>query len=101
MGMGAVCTGGLLLLLLYWLPEWGVKGTCTHTSVRNAHTLLLRSTVRKPSFVFFRIDDSRLRLLSYEEKEPPDACRQLKSPNACYVGVFPSLHSQASAHESS
>ncbi|XP_036938816.1 probable cation-transporting ATPase 13A3 isoform X2 [Acanthopagrus latus] len=43
-GMGAVCTGGLLLLLLYWLPEWGVKGTCTHTSVRNAHTLLLRST---------------------------------------------------------
>ncbi|KAM8727786.1 polyamine-transporting ATPase 13A3-like isoform 2-T3 [Acanthopagrus schlegelii] len=43
-GMGVVCTGGLLLLLLYWLPEWGVKGTCTHTSVRDAHTLLLRST---------------------------------------------------------
>uniref|UniRef100_A0A671XJV7 Polyamine-transporting ATPase 13A3 n=1 Tax=Sparus aurata TaxID=8175 RepID=A0A671XJV7_SPAAU len=43
-GIGAVCTGGLLLLLLYWLPEWGVKGTCTHTSVRDAHTLLLRST---------------------------------------------------------
>lgn len=44
-GVGAVCTGGLLLLLLYWLPEWGVKGTCTHTSLRDAHTLLLRSTV--------------------------------------------------------
>ncbi|XP_041804878.1 probable cation-transporting ATPase 13A3 [Chelmon rostratus] len=43
-GVGAVCTGGLLLLLLYWLPEWGVKGTCTHTSLRDAHTLLLRST---------------------------------------------------------
>ncbi|XP_076600171.1 polyamine-transporting ATPase 13A3-like [Chaetodon auriga] len=43
-GVGAVCSGGLLLLLLYWLPEWGVKGTCTHTSLKGAHTLLLRST---------------------------------------------------------
>ncbi|XP_031710483.1 probable cation-transporting ATPase 13A3 isoform X5 [Anarrhichthys ocellatus] len=43
-GVGAVFSGGLLLLLLYWLPEWGVKGTCTHTSLRNAHTLLLRTT---------------------------------------------------------
>uniref|UniRef100_A0A8C2XDC3 Polyamine-transporting ATPase 13A3 n=1 Tax=Cyclopterus lumpus TaxID=8103 RepID=A0A8C2XDC3_CYCLU len=43
-GGGAVCSGGLLLLLLYWLPEWGVKGTCTHTSLRDAHTLLLRTT---------------------------------------------------------
>ncbi|XP_071349000.1 polyamine-transporting ATPase 13A3-like isoform X2 [Trachinotus anak] len=43
-GIGAVCSGGLLLLLLYWLPEWGVKSTCTHTSLRDAHTLLLRTT---------------------------------------------------------
>ncbi|KAM6948677.1 polyamine-transporting ATPase 13A3-like [Aplochiton taeniatus] len=43
-GVGAVFSGGLLLLLLYWLPEWGVKGTCTHTSIQEAHTLLLRST---------------------------------------------------------
>ncbi|XP_045907521.1 polyamine-transporting ATPase 13A3-like isoform X2 [Micropterus dolomieu] len=43
-GVGAVCSGGLLLLLLYWLPEWGVKGTCTHTSLRDARTLLLRTT---------------------------------------------------------
>ncbi|KAG8014015.1 putative cation-transporting ATPase 13A3 [Nibea albiflora] len=43
-GVGAVCSGGLLLLLLYWLPEWGVKGTCTQTSLRDAHTLLLRTT---------------------------------------------------------
>uniref|UniRef100_A0A3B4Z1I1 Polyamine-transporting ATPase 13A3 n=1 Tax=Stegastes partitus TaxID=144197 RepID=A0A3B4Z1I1_9TELE len=46
-GVGAVCSGGLLLLLLYWLPEWGVKGTCTPTSLRDAQTLLLRTTVRK------------------------------------------------------
>ncbi|XP_041848724.1 probable cation-transporting ATPase 13A3 isoform X2 [Melanotaenia boesemani] len=43
-GVGAVCSGGLLLLLLYWLPEWGVECTCTHTSLRDAHTLLLRTT---------------------------------------------------------
>uniref|UniRef100_A0A665U6L9 Polyamine-transporting ATPase 13A3 n=1 Tax=Echeneis naucrates TaxID=173247 RepID=A0A665U6L9_ECHNA len=44
-GVGVVCSGGLLLLLLYWLPEWGVKGTCSHTSLKDAHTLLLRTTV--------------------------------------------------------
>ncbi|KAM3604956.1 uncharacterized protein V6R79_018601 [Siganus canaliculatus] len=43
-GAGAVCTGGLLLLLLYWLPEWGVKSTCTRSSLRDAHTVLLRTT---------------------------------------------------------
>ncbi|KAM9844901.1 polyamine-transporting ATPase 13A3-like [Aulostomus maculatus] len=43
-GVGAVCSGGLLLLLLYWLPEWAVKGTCKPTSLKDAHTLLLRTT---------------------------------------------------------
>ncbi|XP_077394682.1 polyamine-transporting ATPase 13A3-like isoform X3 [Festucalex cinctus] len=43
-GVGAVCSGGLLLLLLYWLPEWGVKATCTLTSLKEAETLLLRTT---------------------------------------------------------
>lgn len=46
-GAGAVCSGGLLLLLLYWLPQWGVKATCTPTSLKDAHTLLLRTTVGK------------------------------------------------------
>ncbi|XP_061696081.1 polyamine-transporting ATPase 13A3-like [Syngnathoides biaculeatus] len=43
-GVGTVWSGGLLLLLLYWLPEWGVKATCTPSSPRDAHTLLLRTT---------------------------------------------------------
>nr|XP_029480022.1 probable cation-transporting ATPase 13A3 isoform X4 [Oncorhynchus nerka] len=43
--VGAVCTGGLLFLVLYWLPEWGVRGTCTRTPfIRESQTLLLRST---------------------------------------------------------
>ncbi|XP_010902495.1 probable cation-transporting ATPase 13A3 isoform X2 [Esox lucius] len=44
-GVGTVCTGGLLLLLLYWLPEWGVKGTCSRSAtITEAQILLLRST---------------------------------------------------------
>uniref|UniRef100_A0A3P9K362 Polyamine-transporting ATPase 13A3 n=1 Tax=Oryzias latipes TaxID=8090 RepID=A0A3P9K362_ORYLA len=42
--VGAVCSCGLLLLLLYWLPEWGVKSTCTPAPLKDAHTLLLRTT---------------------------------------------------------
>uniref|UniRef100_A0A674NCJ7 Polyamine-transporting ATPase 13A3 n=1 Tax=Takifugu rubripes TaxID=31033 RepID=A0A674NCJ7_TAKRU len=44
-GLGVLCTGGFLLLLLYWMPEWCVKCTCTRTSVRDADVILLRSTV--------------------------------------------------------
>lgn len=44
-GLGVLCTGGFLLLLLYWLPEWCVKSTCTRTTVRDADVVLLRSTV--------------------------------------------------------
>uniref|UniRef100_A0A3B5PQT5 Polyamine-transporting ATPase 13A3 n=1 Tax=Xiphophorus maculatus TaxID=8083 RepID=A0A3B5PQT5_XIPMA len=44
-GFGVLCTGGFLLLLLYWMPEWCVKSTCTRTTVRDAEVVLLRSTV--------------------------------------------------------
>lgn len=42
--VGVVCSGGLLLLLLYWLPQWGVKSTSSKCSLKDAHVLLLRST---------------------------------------------------------
>ncbi|KAF4083388.1 hypothetical protein AMELA_G00140630 [Ameiurus melas] len=42
--VGVLCTGGFLLLLLYWLPEWCVKGTCTRTPIRDAQVVLLQST---------------------------------------------------------
>ncbi|XP_066503202.1 polyamine-transporting ATPase 13A3 isoform X2 [Hoplias malabaricus] len=42
--VGVLCTGGFLLLLLYWMPEWCVKATCTRTTVRDAQMVLLRST---------------------------------------------------------
>ncbi|XP_015251745.1 PREDICTED: probable cation-transporting ATPase 13A3 [Cyprinodon variegatus] len=43
-GFGVLCTGGFLLLLLYWMPEWCVKSTCTRTTARDAEVVLLRST---------------------------------------------------------
>ncbi|XP_037530511.1 probable cation-transporting ATPase 13A3 [Nematolebias whitei] len=43
-GFGVLCTGGFLLLLLYWMPEWCVKSTCTRTTARDAKVVLLRST---------------------------------------------------------
>ncbi|XP_069753130.1 polyamine-transporting ATPase 13A3 isoform X2 [Narcine bancroftii] len=42
--VGAVCTGGFLLLILYWMPEWSVKATCTQTSLEEAEIVLLRTT---------------------------------------------------------
>ncbi|KAJ6654962.1 hypothetical protein lerEdw1_006433 [Lerista edwardsae] len=42
--LGTVCSGGLLLLLLYWLPEWSVKWTCRAVPLRDARVLLLRTT---------------------------------------------------------
>ncbi|XP_049321691.1 polyamine-transporting ATPase 13A3 isoform X2 [Astyanax mexicanus] len=42
--VGVLCTGGFLLLLLYWMPEWCVKATCTRTTIRDAQVVLLRST---------------------------------------------------------
>uniref|UniRef100_A0A8C4FCF4 Polyamine-transporting ATPase 13A3 n=1 Tax=Dicentrarchus labrax TaxID=13489 RepID=A0A8C4FCF4_DICLA len=43
-GLGVLCTGGFLLLLLYWMPEWCVKSTCTRTTARDAEVVLMRST---------------------------------------------------------
>uniref|UniRef100_A0A9J7YVB8 ATPase 13A3 n=1 Tax=Cyprinus carpio carpio TaxID=630221 RepID=A0A9J7YVB8_CYPCA len=44
-GLCGLCTGGFLFLVLYWMPEWCVKATCTRTTVRDADVALLRSTV--------------------------------------------------------
>uniref|UniRef100_A0A3Q0S6Q6 Polyamine-transporting ATPase 13A3 n=1 Tax=Amphilophus citrinellus TaxID=61819 RepID=A0A3Q0S6Q6_AMPCI len=49
-GLGVLCTGGFLLLLLYWMPEWCVKSTCTRTTARDAKVVLMRSTIRYFTF---------------------------------------------------
>ncbi|XP_064408963.1 polyamine-transporting ATPase 13A3 isoform X2 [Latimeria chalumnae] len=42
--LGTVGTGGLLLLVLYWLPQWSVKWTCVEVPLREARVVLLRTT---------------------------------------------------------
>ncbi|XP_062374478.1 polyamine-transporting ATPase 13A3-like isoform X1 [Sardina pilchardus] len=68
LGVGALCTGGLLLLLLYWLPEWGVKSTCTPCPLKDAHILLLRSTDEFQSW--FRV---RVHVMQAPGRNPFDA----------------------------
>ncbi|KAM4888816.1 polyamine-transporting ATPase 13A3 isoform 3-T7 [Thomomys bottae] len=42
--LGVICTGGFLLLLLYWMPEWRVKATCIRAAIRDCEVVLLRTT---------------------------------------------------------
>ncbi|KAF4020869.1 hypothetical protein G4228_012718, partial [Cervus hanglu yarkandensis] len=42
--LGVVCTGGFLLLLLYWMPEWRVKVTCVRAAIKDCEVVLLRTT---------------------------------------------------------
>ncbi|XP_023559889.1 probable cation-transporting ATPase 13A3 isoform X1 [Octodon degus] len=42
--LGVICTGGFLLLLLYWMPEWRVKATCVRAAVKDCEVVLLRTT---------------------------------------------------------
>uniref|UniRef100_A0A8D0HAK4 Polyamine-transporting ATPase 13A3 n=1 Tax=Sphenodon punctatus TaxID=8508 RepID=A0A8D0HAK4_SPHPU len=44
--VGVLCTGGFLLLLLYWMPEWRVKATCRRAALRDCEVVLLRTSVR-------------------------------------------------------
>uniref|UniRef100_H3BZC9 ATPase 13A3 n=1 Tax=Tetraodon nigroviridis TaxID=99883 RepID=H3BZC9_TETNG len=65
-GLGVLCTGGFLLLLLYWMPEWCVKSTCTRTSIRDADVVLLRSTDE-----FRRWFRARVRAWTPRPRSPP------------------------------
>ncbi|XP_029471219.1 probable cation-transporting ATPase 13A3 isoform X3 [Rhinatrema bivittatum] len=42
--VGVFCTGGFLLLLLYWMPKWRVKATCVKSTLKDCDVVLLRTT---------------------------------------------------------
>ncbi|NXE56302.1 AT133 ATPase, partial [Casuarius casuarius] len=42
--VGVICSGGLLLLLLYWMPKWRVKATCKRTMLKDCEVVLLKTT---------------------------------------------------------
>uniref|UniRef100_A0A8C6XF84 Polyamine-transporting ATPase 13A3 n=1 Tax=Naja naja TaxID=35670 RepID=A0A8C6XF84_NAJNA len=52
---GVLCSGGLLLLLLYWMPEWRVKATCQRASLRHCQVVLLRTTDEFQSWFCARV----------------------------------------------
>ncbi|XP_070609984.1 polyamine-transporting ATPase 13A3 isoform X4 [Erythrolamprus reginae] len=52
---GVLCSGGLLLLLLYWMPEWRVKATCRRASLRRCRVVLLRTTDEFQSWFCARV----------------------------------------------
>lgn len=67
-GFCGICTGGFLFLLLYWMPEWCVKATCTRASVREAEVALLRSTDE-----FKRWFRAKVRIMLAPGKNPYDS----------------------------
>ncbi|XP_021171298.2 probable cation-transporting ATPase 13A3 isoform X2 [Fundulus heteroclitus] len=95
-GVGAVCSGGLLLLLLYWLPQWSVKGTCTNTSLKDAHTLLLRT---KDEFrQWFRV---RVHRMSAPGRTPFDDLEvkpKTQLPNGDFDHQVGSVHDEQLLH---
>uniref|UniRef100_A0A8C5SXZ0 Polyamine-transporting ATPase 13A3 n=1 Tax=Laticauda laticaudata TaxID=8630 RepID=A0A8C5SXZ0_LATLA len=52
---GVLCSGGLLLLLLYWMPEWRVKASCQRASLRHCQVVLLRTTDEFQSWFCARV----------------------------------------------
>ncbi|KAG8581496.1 hypothetical protein GDO81_007687 [Engystomops pustulosus] len=42
--IGYLISGGMLLLLFYWKPEWSVWANCVPSSLEKANVVLLRST---------------------------------------------------------
>ncbi|XP_030647267.1 probable cation-transporting ATPase 13A3 [Chanos chanos] len=74
-GLGVLCTGGFLLLLLYWMPEWCIKSTCTRTTLREAEMVLLRSTDE-----FKRWFMAKIRVMLAPGKSPFDSLDSLTTP---------------------
>ncbi|KAM6921450.1 polyamine-transporting ATPase 13A3 [Xenentodon cancila] len=84
-GVGVLCTGGFLLLLLYWMPEWCVKSTCTRTTARDAKVVLLRSTDE-----FRRWFLSRVRVMLSPGRNPFHSLEtQTTSPPSPHSCPFP------------
>ncbi|XP_016338212.1 probable cation-transporting ATPase 13A3 isoform X3 [Sinocyclocheilus anshuiensis] len=86
MGLGGLCTGGFLFLLLYWMPEWCVKATCTRSAVRDAEVTLLRSTDE-----FKRWFQAKVRIMLAPGKDPYDnLVSQTTSPQSNDLAHNPS-----------
>ncbi|XP_072266254.1 probable cation-transporting ATPase 13A4 [Pyxicephalus adspersus] len=48
--IGYFVSGGILLLLFYWKPEWSVWSNCVRSSLEKANVVLLRTTDTKKKY---------------------------------------------------
>ncbi|XP_069069267.1 polyamine-transporting ATPase 13A3 isoform X1 [Pleurodeles waltl] len=92
--IGVVCTGGFLLLLLYWLPRWRVKATCIRTTLKDCDVVLLRTTDE-----FQRWFCAKVRVLLYTGKNPfqcvyPEESQESKVSNGHAVHLPDNLHEE-------
>ncbi|XP_064186142.1 polyamine-transporting ATPase 13A3 isoform X1 [Anguilla rostrata] len=85
-GLGVLASGGFLLLLLYWMPEWCVKSTCSRTSLREAQLLLLQSTDE-----FKRWFLAKVRVMLAPGRNPFD-CLDSQTTSAAANGHTPQSH---------
>nr|XP_056719148.1 polyamine-transporting ATPase 13A3-like [Euleptes europaea] len=53
--LGTICSGGFLLLFLYWLPELSVKWTCRAVPLRDARVVLLQTTDEFQTWSWVRV----------------------------------------------
>ncbi|XP_078525906.1 polyamine-transporting ATPase 13A3-like [Lissotriton helveticus] len=93
--LGTLCSGGFLLLFLYWLPGWSVKWTCRKVVLRDAWVVLLQTTDEFRTW--FRV---RVRTLtapgcdplgfpqSTETKEPHPASPEMEEEQECEEGLL-------------
>ncbi|XP_067828171.1 polyamine-transporting ATPase 13A3-like [Heptranchias perlo] len=96
-GTGSVCSGGLLLLFLYWMPEWSVKWMCKEVSLKEASVLLLRTTDEFRTW--FRVRVHSMEAPGYEplgSPWPSDSKEAANSPTTpviqhseCEKGLLP------------
>nr|XP_040126507.1 probable cation-transporting ATPase 13A3 [Ictidomys tridecemlineatus] len=84
--LGVICTGGFLLLLLYWMPEWRVKATCIRAAVKDCEVVLLRTTVSPlKTLDLFRGLDEGVSCTSIYEKHGVGLTKEM---HACSLNPF-------------
>ncbi|XP_008837258.1 probable cation-transporting ATPase 13A3 isoform X3 [Nannospalax galili] len=84
--LGVICTGGFLLLLLYWMPEWRVKATCIRTAVKDCEVVLLRTTDEFKMWFC-----AKIRFLPLESKPTLDTKSLVKISNGHAVHLTENL----------
>ncbi|XP_072264310.1 polyamine-transporting ATPase 13A3 [Pyxicephalus adspersus] len=91
--VGVLCTGGFLLLLLYWLPKWRVKATCTRRTLKDCDVVLLRTTDEFRQWFCAKV---RIRFCPGSDpfQSPESTTNKVINGNASHLPDSPSEHNE-------